>query len=101
MKKRENEPDEIMNSLQNLERAKPSPDFERVLFQKLQFISRPSWMKWFRYGVAAMLVLGAINLYTLYQFNTNDQISTETQLDYLYENIGIDEPYYLNPITEE
>jgi hypothetical protein len=65
--KNHKEIEEIMSSLDRLDRAGPSDAFEDSLFDRLEQMppSSSTLIQWFKWSVAAMLVLGILNGYVL------------------------------------
>lgn len=68
-----------MAALDGIKRAQPPEDIEDHLFERLRFV--PSWMKWFRFSAAALVLFGLINVLTLFS------ITSAEDTDYLDDNL--------------
>jgi len=83
----DDEIEKTLNSLQGIHRASASEDFEEQLQQKLSFPpEQNSWLRYLRYGVAAMIILGLTNVFALLSVFSNkeaDDLSGEITTEFL------------------
>lgn len=86
-----------LHALDGIERARAPHDFETELFQKLRTI--PKWIKWFQYSVAALLLLGLINVLTALSISSD--VSTYENADYMEDNLLVDTYYPIITYAEE
>ncbi len=97
MKNIDDEIEETLTSLQGARRATPSDSFDDDLQRRLSFLPPENgWLQWLRYGVAAMIILGLVNLFALTrlsQTNTAEDFTSEIATeffdspDYFFESI--------------
>ena len=87
MKHMDDEIEKTLNSLQGLSKATPGEGFESELLQKLSFLpEQRTWLRYLRYGVAAMIVLGLTNIFALFSVfssSGNEDLSSEITTEFL------------------
>ena len=66
--------EDILSSLDTLEKARPSPIlFDRIM-QAVSFVpSNNSWVKYIKVGIAAMLLLTVGNVFSLYLLSKHEE----------------------------
>ena len=68
MKSIEDKVEQALSAFDGMEPAKAPEGFEDRLFQRLRFTTR--WVSWMRYAVAALVVIGLINVFTVFSLST-------------------------------
>ena len=74
--------DRILSSLDGINRAEPSDSFEEQLFTRIESLptSENSLTSWFKWSVAAMLLMAMVNVYVLVRQQSTIQTETLTEL---------------------
>ncbi len=88
-----NKIEQVLNSLDDLQKARVGPEFEEELMQKIKFLPRSRFMQTIAYATAAMAILTLGNILTLITSVEADEVesSAEASIGVLYESINYDE----------
>ncbi len=89
--------DTVLNSLEGIESAKPSADFDQRLLSRLDVGRSTKFIKWFHYSIAAMIVLAIVNMVTLIYISDEDIINDQS---YAEITIEVDTYQYLETFSE-
>jgi hypothetical protein len=91
MKKFKDDIDTILDSLDGIKRMPAPADFQERLFETIAELAPPLWIRWFQYGVAAMLILAAVNIITLIDIQNTDELSRSQVIELITTDIMADD----------